>query len=200
MLADIICYPIKSCAGIHLAKAEIDDLGIKDDRRWAIFLESQVISQLNEPKLLKLQPSFKYTSSSIQSHLILSYPNFSDFFLELSNRNSNFRTFELEKSPGQYVDEGDQAGLWLENVFGKKYRLGKLQESRNIGKIEEFKASKFKDQELSFASEGHFLIVSEASMETLKENLPSYMSAKLNINCFRPNLIIKNARVYEEDY
>lgn len=199
-LVDIIVYPVKSCAGLHLAKAEISELGIKDDRKWAIFLECKSISQLEEPKMLHLQPSFKYDSHSVQTHLVLSFTGFADCVIPLNEETSSPKDFILEEANGQFIDQGDKAAAWLTEVFGKNYRLGRLCTPRVIGKIAEFAGKSFAVQELSFASEGQVLIVSQESLEELTESVPVHVRKKLNFDCFRPNLIVKNCPMYSEDH
>ncbi|OMJ83500.1 hypothetical protein SteCoe_15531 [Stentor coeruleus] len=199
VVIDIICYPIKSCAGIHLERAEIEDLGIKNDRKWGIFLGKKVISQIEEPKMLKLQPSFKYTSTGIHSHLVLSYPGFADYYLSLSVKPSEDSSFNLEEVEGKYSDEGDSVAEWLLGVFGKPYRLGQLSKPRDLSKLSCFKEQNIKNQGLSFASEGQILITTFESFEDVKVNVPLQIRNKLNIQCFRPNIVIKHTNNYEED-
>lgn len=199
VVIDIICYPIKSCAGIHLERAEIEDLGIKNDRKWGIFLEGNVISQIEEPKLVKLQPSFKYTSTGMHSHLVLSYPGFADYYLSLSAKLLEESFFNIEEVEGKYIDEGDSVAEWLVGVFGKPYRLGQLSKPRDLSKLSCFKEQSIKNQGLSFACEGQLLIVTHESFEDIKKKVPLYMRNKINIQSFRPNIVIKHTKNYEED-
>ena len=199
IVIDIICYPIKSCAGIHLAKADIETFGIKDDRKWSIFYENKPISQTDEQRLLRLQPSFKYTLAGIQSNLIMIFPGFLEFSLPLSDNNDFSKDFILWGADGKYVDEGDEVAKWLFNVFGKNYRLGRIIEPRIIGKTDNYAGKSFENQQISFASEGQILIVNQESLDYLKESLPGYVRKKINFDCFRPNIIVKNLSPYDED-
>lgn len=196
-VVDIICYPIKSCAGIHLAKAEIYDFGIKDDSKWGIIEENKVVSQISEPRLIKLQPSFKYDIKGARIGLILSYPGFPDFFLNISDGDSNIQSFSIEKSEEEYADEGPNASKWLKSIFDKDFKLGRF--VRVLGKIKEFPNKDLDTRMPSFDSEEQLLLVNQSSFKDLGSNLPSYLKEKVGLGWFRPNIVIKNAEPSDED-
>lgn len=198
IIMDLIYYPIKSCAGIHLAKAEITDYGIKDDRIWGIFENNSVIDQLSDPRLIKLQPSFRYTEKGEKSHLILSYYKFPDFALEIKANYSQSQNFTLEGATGKYQDEGDQVAEYLKSVFGKDYRLGKLASARNMKETFDLNTQNISGQ-ISFASIGQVLISNFDSLERLRELVPHYLRSDINMQCFRPNIIVKHAKPFTED-
>lgn len=194
VIVDLIYYPVKSCAGIHLAKAEINDYGIKDDRLWAILESNEVIDQISDPRLIKLQPSFRYTEQGQKSHLILSYPSFPDFILEISSKNTETKIFTLEGSTGKYSDEGDQVSSYLKSIFNKEYRLCKLAQPRDLNEKFDLTASK-----LSFNFVGQVLITNQESLERLRELVPNYVKNEVKMPSFRPNIIIKHAKPFSED-
>ena len=199
MIVDIVTYPIRSCPGLHLAKAEIGPTGIVDDRKWSVFLDGESIGQLQEQRLLLLQPSFKYTSQGVQSHLVLSYPGFSDCLVETNGNKGSDSSFSLWNASGKFNDEGEEVAAWLFEVFGKKYRLGRITELRSVGDIVDFKGKGLDQHELTFAGEGHVLVIAQESFEEMKQYLPASVKNKVVLSSFRPNIVVKNARAYDED-
>ena len=67
------CFPIKSCAGSRVEEAEIDRLGLVDDRRRVIVdpQTHKFITQRQFPKMCLIRPSFDKTDG----HLIIDAPD-----------------------------------------------------------------------------------------------------------------------------
>ena len=54
---------------------------------------------------------------------------------------------------------------WLFEVFGKKYRLERITELRRVGDMDDFKGKGLDQHELTFAGEGHVLIIAQEIFE-----------------------------------
>ena len=195
VVSDIIYYPVKSCAGIHLLEAEISDLGLKRDREWAVVDENkQVISLREEPRLYRLQPKFEFGFENEYKYLVLTYPKFPELKLPLDEMGGEEFEVELGKAAGRAVDIGPGASKWLSMVFEKPYSLVKIKKYRKIEQT--------KDEgnfELGFADEAQVLVASEESYEKLCKYLPKSKSEEIPISNFRPNIIVKNCEPFDED-
>lgn len=199
VVTDLIYYPVKSCAGIHLATAEFGHMGIKNDRIWAIAKDSILISQSKDPRLLKLQPSFRYSPTGEISDLILSYIGYPDYVHSISSSKSSSTAFTLYGSSGEYQDEGDNVSAYLQSIFSQPYRLVKLTKGRPLSQVEKMPEIKT-DCDLSFASEGQVLITSLESFSSLHSSLPNYVKPEVKIDCFRSNIILKHLPPFNEDF
>src|SRR5687767_15104309 len=56
-LSRLFVYPVKSCAGIELTEATVDQFGITNDRRWLIVdTDGVALTQRDHPRMALLRP------------------------------------------------------------------------------------------------------------------------------------------------
>lgn len=187
-LTNIFVYPIKGCSGISLDHAELNERGIKYDRRWMLVDESgKFISQRSSPEMalidLKIEGEF----------LIVSYKEYTH---EVS----------LERKAGQSINvtvwddtvkaylTSEQDNQWFSMALNKKVRLVAMLED-SIRPVDPRYAVSEKD-EVSFADGYPFLIIGESSMEQLNTRIGG---ERLLMDRFRPNLVFEGGLPHEED-
>jgi uncharacterized protein YcbX len=192
IVTDIIYYHIKSCGGIHLFEAEIDSYGILRDRIWAIFdKDKKVVTQRENPALMKLQPRFTFDGSSQPTELVLTYPEHGEFKLDLT-ASTDYEEFPADvwSRIGIAKSEGPNVAEWLRSVFKEDYILAKIHE-RGL--------EKKTGNPVNFNDGCHLLVVSEESYAELYKQLPNYKRDQVSMMTFRPNIVVKNCKVFEED-
>ena len=65
-LSDLIIYPVKSLAGIHLTHWQVTKKGLLYDRQWMLIDEQgQFLSQRRLPKMALIKNLYLYNSSNI---------------------------------------------------------------------------------------------------------------------------------------
>ncbi|MDD1605439.1 MAG: MOSC domain-containing protein, partial [Methylococcaceae bacterium] len=77
-LSDIIIYPVKSLAGIHLTQWQVTKTGFQYDRKWMLIdNQGQFLSQRRLPKMALI------STALTDNQMILSVPNQQDLVLPL---------------------------------------------------------------------------------------------------------------------
>ncbi|MEX2285062.1 MAG: MOSC domain-containing protein [Gemmatimonadota bacterium] len=109
-------YPVKSCAGIELTEAVLDDFGIANDRRWLIVDRDNVaLTQRGEPRMAWIRPSLR------DGGLRLDAPGRAP--LSVSPADHGERAVTVWDDQVLAVDAGDGAAAWLSSFLERPVRL-----------------------------------------------------------------------------
>ena len=179
-------YPVKSCGEVKQKTSYVESFGLKNDRRWMIIDENDVmLTQRKISKMCLIQP--KETEAGLNLHaatmnsLHVEYP--------LSNKKI---TVKIWSDECQAFDAGDLAANWLSDVLSTKCRLVY------------FPKDEFRQVDLTFAVEGDktafsdgfpLLLISQASLDDLNRRLVK----PIMMNRFRPNIVVDGCESYAED-
>src|ERR1700712_3408026 len=112
-------YPIKSCRGIEVRAFRLDDLGPQFDRRFMLVdAQGQCITQLEEPRLALVAPSWQ------PPPLLVRTQGMQPLKLPLTLREEG-RVVEVvsadQRSPA--LDAGSDAREWFSEFLGRECRL-----------------------------------------------------------------------------
>ncbi|KAI9320263.1 hypothetical protein DFJ73DRAFT_878200 [Zopfochytrium polystomum] len=207
-VVDLVVYPVKSCAGIRVKTAWVNEFGFAFDRLWIVVDRDGNMLTLREfPKMALIKPTLAFTDPSNETDpdaysrggtLTLSHvPTSSSVTIPFR------KSFEGAKSvPIQVfnclvdgVDEGDEAAKWLSKVLGAPARLlvkdPRTRRSLPAKHTPAPEAYSFNPQ-TSFTDGFPFLLTSTTSLDDvnarLKELSPSYPT--LDVLNFRPNIVV----------
>ncbi|MBW4467965.1 MAG: MOSC domain-containing protein [Pegethrix bostrychoides GSE-TBD4-15B] len=185
-LSAIYIYPVKSCRGIAVSAAQLDNWGLQFDRNWMIVnTTGRFLSQRELPKMALIEVSI------------------GDEALQLTTPGQTALTVPLMASPGESrnvevwgdrtlaIDQGETAAAWLSETLGQSVRLVRLGE----GYSRPVKPAPLAAHQVSFADGYPLLLISEASLADLNQRLPE----ALPMNRFRPNLVVSGCEAYAED-
>ncbi|HEU4799578.1 MAG TPA: MOSC N-terminal beta barrel domain-containing protein [Gemmatimonadales bacterium] len=184
ILSALNVYPVKSCGGTAVASWDVDELGLKWDRRW-MFVDGDNYFQ----------------TQRWNAALALVRPRLVDGGVELSAPGMPPLVAPGGGGPkvktevwGDAVDAescGTDADQWASEYLGEGSRLVFLPDAA---------ARRFPDGNgsigrVGFADAFPFLLVGEASLEDLNRRLPD----PIPMNRFRPNLVVSGSEPYAED-
>jgi len=187
-LSEINIYPIKSLAGISLQSSEIEERGLKYDRKWVLVDESNTFfTQRDFPEMalikveienseLKLQ----YKRKNIELLIVL-------FEFEHSKIDNVIIWDDIVK--GEFYNK--QIDDWFSEIIGIKCHLVKMPESTKRIVDEKYAKNKI----VSFADGYPFLIIGQSSLDDLN----SRMENPLPMNRFRTNFVFTGGNSFEED-
>ncbi len=203
-------YPIKSCAGVALESAEIDERGIKDDRSWLIVNKDDVfLTQRDLPKMCLIQTKIVPApridplpehmddegGETSERALLLSAPGMPALLvpeITLGNELSR-RKVRVWRDECSAVDQGLGAEEWLSQFLERDVRLMKI--SRRDTRVVKPVNRETLSSQIAFQDGYPFLIISEESLQELNSRLDE----PLPMNRFRPNIVIKNTTPFAED-
>jgi hypothetical protein len=186
-LSDLIIYPIKSLAGIHLPHWQVTATGFQYDRKWMLVdNQGQFLSQRRLPKMALIKTAIT------AEQLILSAPQQEDLVLSLAPTGGDIITSTIWHDQCAARSVSLDADKWFSAFLDTECRLVYLPD--DVIRPVDTKYAEATDQ-VGFADGFPFLIIAENSLVALNQA----MQLDLNMNRFRPNLVIAGCESYAED-
>lgn len=181
-IAQLVVYPVKSCAGVQVQQALLTETGLEFDRAWMVVdAQGGFLTQRELPRLALVQPQLKHFE------MVLRAPGMLALHIALDRVEAPVRVQVWDDSVPAY-DMGPIAAQWFTDFLGTTARLVRFDpEHKRIsspqwtGGIEAL--NQFSD---GFA----LLLVSEASLAQLNGKLAAQGSAAVGMARFRPNLVL----------
>ena len=186
-IVSLYYYPIKSCRGIKLDRAQISKRGIKNDRAFMLTdTQGHFLTQRKYPRmaLINTQPDDVY--------LNLSASNMPGIAIRPKNTGQP-KKVQVWQDSCFAVDQGDDAARWLSEFLGVNCRLVKIMNDTN--RLVNLRYRINDNNQISFADGFPFLLTAEESLSDLNRR----MKKQLPMNRFRPNIVIKGCPPYAED-
>ena len=185
-------YPVKSCAGISLSKAQICTRGIEHDREWAVWdVHSRtVLTQRQAAKLCLIKASVQNSGAAVA--LQLNVEAMSPLEIPVVDSEEVETTFPWGPVC-RGLDQGDAAAKWLSSYLERECRL--LHFSPSFVRQVDQQVAKRPTDQTGFADDCAFLLLSDESLRELNSQLVE----PLPTNRFRPNIVVRGATSYAED-
>ncbi|OUS27958.1 hypothetical protein A9Q98_08770 [Thalassotalea sp. 42_200_T64] len=182
-LTSIFSYPIKSTKALSLTSSLVQETGLEHDRYFVITdLNGKFITGRTKSKLVLV------TCSITPDGIMVKAPGMAVLNIDRTNFSACYQHISVwnDKIFSQHCH--DEIDLWFSTYINspcKVYFLGDKSE-RNV---------KDYNKKLSFADGYPLLLISEASLFCLNQKLAS----PVNIEQFRPNLVVSNCSAFAED-
>ena len=184
-LSGLNVYPIKSCGGIPVEEWEVDERGLRHDRRWMLVDETGCfISQRELPRMALVKVRIE------SDGLIVDAPGMASLsvpFVPPDGRAVLARVWG-DLVEGQAVDDDS----WFSEFLGVSCRLVYLPDEA-VRKVDPAYAEP--GDRVGLADGFPFLLISEASLAYLNARLEQ----PLPMNRFRPNLVVGGCEPFAED-
>lgn len=186
VVSQLHIYPIKGCGGISLHEAEIDEFGLKGDRRYMVVDQNgQFMSQRKHPRMSMIRTRLEGMIVAV------AYNSMPELILEpsLESNDVPVRIWDDEVTA---TDMGQAASLWFSEVLGQKVFLVTIGQryKRNVSIGGAIYSSK-----MHFGDACPILVASQESLDDLNGRL----EMPIPIDRFRPNMVISGVEPYEED-
>jgi len=187
-LSEINIYPIKSLGGISLQSSEVEERGLKYDRRWVLVDDSKsFFTQRDFPEMALINVSIETDGLKLQHKTKTVEPLFVPFEFEHSAKDKV--VIWDDTVTGEFYN--NQIDSWFSEIIGIKCHLVKMPESTKRVVDENYVKNKI----VSFADGYPFLIIGQSSLDDLN----SRMSVPLPMNRFRTNFVFAGGKPFEED-
>lgn len=187
LVSALHCYPIKSCGGIPLDVAAVDDRGIRNDREFMVVGETgRFLSQRELPRMALIRPELR------DGRLTLQAPGVPPVSL-LCAEDGPRAEVTVHDVACTGIDQGDVAARWLGEFIGTPCRLMRMPRDF-VRPVDPHYATR-RDDQVGFADLAPFLLLSEASLADLNARLPT----PLGMHRFRPNIVVSGCEPYAED-
>lgn len=193
-LSGLYVYPVKSLRGCAVTHAEVDALGLVDDRRFLIVdaTDGRFLTQRTHPRMATI------TTALAPATLHLSAPGRETLGVSrVPDPSATVRRVSIWKSTGLLAEDcGDGAALWLSDHLEASVRLVRIgpQFVRPVQK-----AAANPQDRVSFADAVPFLAIGEASLGNLNDRLLAQGEEPVPMDRFRPNLVLTGTPPFAED-
>ena len=188
-LSEIWVYPIKSLRGIRLSEASVEVRGLKYDRRWMIVDENGIfVTQRTNPEMALLNVAFDPEGLLISHH----YRSGDKILVPFEPTSTTSLKVKVWKDVVTARTVCDRLDAWISQQLGKKLRIVEMTEysHRKINPV-----FAYENEQLSFADDFPYLLISEASLGSLNTQL----TVPVGMDRFRPNFVIASTQPFEED-
>ncbi len=191
-LASIHLYPVKSCRGIAVESAELDQRGLVGDRRFLVVdAQGKAVTQRTVPRMALIETVL--TAST----LVLRTEGVGEVSIPRGSSGEPLRSVDLWSSLGlQAEDCGVEPAAWLSEVVGFPVRLVRAGPDFHRP-VKPTKAAP--GDEVAFTDAYPLLAISQASLDDLNQRLRGAGHDAVPMDRFRPNLVIAGCAPYEED-
>ncbi|KAK3092786.1 hypothetical protein FSP39_007202 [Pinctada imbricata] len=200
-VSSLRCYPVKSCQAVHTQQARATVLGLNldgvTDRHWLITkYNGDFISQRQCPEMALISVSI------LGNDIQLDAPGMTSLTLPKNPplNKSKVGRVRVWETRIEALHCGQEASDWVSKFLGiEGLQMGffapglKVRDTSNEPKPWGFVAL---PGDLSAYSDfGAYLVTNEASLEDLNERLEK----KVTMTNFRPNIVIKGCKAFDED-
>jgi uncharacterized protein YcbX len=186
-LTGLNIYPLKSARGIPLDESEVDEFGLRYDRRWMVVDESGAfLSQRSHPRLALVVPSIR------DGWLQVDAPDMPTLRTPLHPKDTVATSVTVWDDTCSATWVGHQAAEWFSRFLGCPCALVHMADQVVRPADPAFSPA---GARVSFADGFPFLMISEASLADLNRRL----SDPLPMNRFRPNLVVAGGEPFAED-
>lgn len=186
-LGRINVYPIKSCGGIPLDEAEVDERGLRYDRRWMLVDgDGCFLSQRELPRLALVSVNLGPDALAVEA------PGMPPLEVPLRPVRAGRVPVSVwgDVVGGQPV--GGEADRWFEEFLGTRCSLVYMPDESVRPVDPDYGEA---GDVVGFADGFPFLAISEASLDALNARL----ERPVPMNRFRPNLVIRGCGPFAED-
>lgn len=190
-IARLFCYPVKSCAGVELAQADLAETGLDLDRAWMIVDDhNEFVSQRELPRMALIRPQIKL------SEVVLRAPGMLALHLSVDAVESPRRVRVWDDEVDAW-DMGSTAAQWFTDFLGQPLRVVRFDpEVRRLSSRQWTGEVEATNQ---FSDGFPLLVASEGSLAELNRRLAAEGHAPVTMERFRPNIVLAGLESEDED-
>ncbi|MEP6970122.1 MAG: MOSC N-terminal beta barrel domain-containing protein [Betaproteobacteria bacterium] len=199
-VAGLYIYPIKSCAGIALDESLLTETGFDLDRAWMVVdAQGMFVTQRELPRMALIRPTLR------SDDLVLRAPGMLALHLRIDVVEAG-TTVQVWADKVQAYDMGDVAAQWFSDFLApqrpagaapRPYRLVRFDpEQRRLASMKWTAGIEAPNQ---FVDGFPLLVTSTASLEGLNRRLRSQGLAEVEMERFRPNIVLGGLEEHDED-
>ncbi|MFI5852947.1 MOSC domain-containing protein [Streptomyces parvulus] len=183
-VVDLICYPVKGCAGTSMNEALLTPAGLAHDRGFMVVSEDGIFrTQRRQPRLALIRPAVSTDGSRLTLDVADATGRFGTLCLDVTT-SAPRRDVDLFGTPFQGIDQGAEAATWLSEFLGTPSRLVRVPPEHD--RI----ADGLTPGPSGYADSSAVHLLSRASLALLNQRMAERGAPILPMNRFRPNVVV----------
>lgn len=187
-VAGLFVYPVKSTRGIARERVSLTATGLEGDRQWMIVNTRGVfLSQRSHPQLARIVPQLT------EQALLLDAPGLPTLAVPLDAAGAR-TAVKVWDHACIGLDQGDEARDWVSRAVGEPVRL--IRVAPDMSRLANPAFAGATPAPLCFSDGYPVLVCNETSLEDLNERLP----ARIPMERFRPNIVLRGLPAWAEDH
>ena len=187
IVSEINIYPIKSAKGIPLSSAMVEEQGLQYDRRWMLVGNNGLfLTQRKIPRMALMDVRVKPDS------LLVNAPGMNELIIPFEVKKSDSMMVTVWDDTVQAFTISGEIDEWFSRFLDYPCKLVQMRKE-STRPVEQKYA--IQNDQVSFADSFPLHLISEASLQDLNSRLET----PVPMNRFRPNLVIRGCKSYEED-
>ena len=199
IVSELCIYPLKSCQGIKLKRAEVTPKGFTWDREFMLITQKgKFLTQRQFPQLAKVR--VQITDEQVSLSTIDSQIESLNFKPTLTGRKIEV---EIWRDQTVAIDQGDQVAEWfhtfLELDNDKKCRLVRQSPEYIRPVNRNYKTQN--EEPVSFADSYPYLLTATASLDELNRHIREIYQQhcqEVPMDRFRPNIVVETEQSFIE--
>jgi uncharacterized protein len=179
-VTDLICYPVKGCAGVPVPATQITWAGLRHDRTFMVVSENGLFrSQRREPVMARIRPEISADGNVLWLHS----PDTESIRIDVV-LGAERRDVELWHQRFQGIDQGDDVAGWLADLIGAPSRLVRVPPEH--GRVSDGETPGTS----AYADSCAVLLASQSSLDALNARILERGAEPVPMNRFRPNIVV----------
>ncbi len=192
-LTSIVVYPFKGAAGIAVESADVRIAGLATggvaDREWmAVDRNGRFVTQREFPRLALVRTAIE------NGGLVLAAQGLAPLALAAD---APSRDVVVWHSQVRGFDAGDDAAHWLSSAIGSDVRIVRFDPALPRYSSRDYAGDS--GAQVRFADGYPVLVIGQSSLDHLNERLAARGSPAVEMNRFRPNLVLAGLDPHDED-
>ncbi|WP_405760215.1 MOSC N-terminal beta barrel domain-containing protein [Streptomyces sp. NBC_01420] len=183
-VTELICYPVKGCAGTPVSEAVLTPAGLAYDRAFMVISEDGVFrTQRRDPRLALIRPAISADGRRLVLDLADDADGHGAVRIDVTT-SAPRRDVDLFGTAFRGIDQGDDVAAWLSGVLGTPSRLVRVPPEHD--RI----ADGLVPGPSGYADSSAVHLLSAASLDLLNRRMAERGSPPLPMDRFRPNIVV----------
>jgi len=203
VVSELVVYPIKSCAGTSVNDATLTRLGLKWDRSFVLSNKAgEMMSQRKLPKMALIKPTIEEEKSCLKLTITYEDKKHVEIFDPQKIRSKKPVTVTVWGQKLQAAKLSEDAAQWFSSILGIECFLATtLGTDIHVRPQKKKYQTKPTDQQGAFSDGFPYLLASQESLDTVNAYLKMDGEKTIQMDRFRPNIVVKNvSKGFAEDY
>lgn len=192
-IAQLMIYPVKSCAGVAVAEAVLLETGLQWDRHWMVVdADGLFVSQRECARMALVRPQIEADS------LLLRAPGMPELRVPLQARGATLQV-QVWDDVVDALDTGPEAAQWLQAFLGAPaQRLACFDPAAQRACSTKWTGGLAASTQ--FADGYPVLVTTDSAMDELNTRLAAMDHPAVGMARFRPNVVLSGLLPHDEDH